>query len=64
MRRSRENQVKATLRAITKIRNDIYKEFERQEKCKNDEFERESDSRIQDMLHKIKMEADAMFWAI
>lgn len=64
MNRARENQVKATLREITKIRNAIYKEFEKQQTCKNDEWERESDNKIQDMLHKIKEEADTMYWAM
>ena len=64
MKRSTENQVKATLREITKIRNSIYKEFERQQNCQNDEFERNSDNKIQDLLHKIKNEADMMYWAM
>ena len=64
MRRYQENQVRIALKQITKIRNTIYREFERQQNCQNDEFEKNSDNKIQDLLHKIKTEADAIYWAI
>lgn len=64
MRRSQENQLKATLREITKLRNKIYKELERQQTIQNDDFEKDSDIRIAGLLIKIKYEADTMTWKI